>query len=135
MSNTQKAIICDLDGTLALLGRDPYDATDAHLDTLNSPVAKVLSLYNGKIVLVSGRESKYRPQTEKWLDTHGIRYDALFMRKTGDYRKDFVIKKEIYEQEIKGKYEIEFVLDDRDQVVKMWREIGLTCFQVAYGNF
>lgn len=134
MRDIQKAIICDLDGTLAVLGRDPYDATNAHLDTLNLPVAKVLSLYDGKIILVSGRESKYRAQTEKWLATHNICYDALFMRKTRDYRKDFVIKKEIYDQEIKGKYEIEFVLDDRDQVVKMWREMGLSCFQV-YGNF
>ncbi len=27
------------------------------------------------------------------------------------------------------------VFDDRDKVVKMWRENGLSCLQVAEGNF
>ena len=57
------------------------------------------------------------------------------MRKNGDFRKDFIIKKEIYEKFIKPKYEVLFVLEDRDQAVKMWREEGLTCLQVAPGNF
>ena len=59
----------------------------------------------------------------------------LHMRKTGDSRKDCIVKKEIFDAEIKDKYYIEFILDDRDQVVKMWRSMGLTCLQVADGNF
>ncbi|MCP4761189.1 MAG: polynucleotide kinase, partial [archaeon] len=45
----------------------------------------------------------------------------LFMRKTGDKRCDSVIKKEIYD-EIKKSYEIEFVLDDRKRVKRMFVE-------------
>jgi hypothetical protein len=131
----QKAIICDLDGTLALLNRDPYDASQCELDTLNVPVAKILRLYDGSVILVSGREDKYKPQTVKWLDTHEVSYDQLYMRKSGDFRKDFIVKKEIYDQYIKDNYDVEWVFDDRDQVVKLWREMGLTCFQVAYGDF
>ena len=61
------------------------------------------------------------------------------MRITGDGRNDTIVKKELYEENIKGNYEILFVLDDRNSekypVVGMWRELGLTCFQVADGNF
>lgn len=138
------AIICDLDGTLALLGnRSPYDASSCENDTLNYPIANILEVYahqtlhDIKLILVSGREEKYRKPTEAWLKKHNItHYEALYMRQTGDKRKDTIIKKELYKKHIEGAYEILFVLDDRDQVVNMWRQdLGLTCLQVAYGNF
>ena len=140
----KQAILCDLDGTLALIDhRSPYDASTAEEDTLNHPIGNIIEVYTHQklydiaIIFVSGREDKYRPQTEKWLQKHNItNYEALYMRKSGDFRKDTVIKKEIYEQHIAGKYEVLFVLDDRDQVVRMWRkELGLTCLQVEYGDF
>jgi hypothetical protein len=65
-----------------------------------------------------------------------IPYHALFMRSTGDIRKDSVVKKELFEANVKGKYFINFVLDDRDQVIDLWRlELGLPCLQVNYGDF
>ncbi|HSH55465.1 MAG TPA: hypothetical protein VK983_01405 [Candidatus Limnocylindrales bacterium] len=139
----QKAIICDLDGTLALIEhRSPYDASTAMDDELNLPVANVIAVYANqdyvlvRLILLTGREEKYRGVTERWLEKHDIvHYDALYMRKTGDRCKDFVYKKEIYERHIQEKYDVLFVLEDRDQVVSMWREPGLTCFQVAYGDF
>jgi hypothetical protein len=138
-----RAIICDLDGTLALIGhRSPYDTAKALDDALNEPVANVIEVYahqdkfDIRLILVSGREDRHRRTTEDWLEKHDItHYEALYMRPSGDRRKDFVVKHEIYERHIKGKYDVLFVLDDRDQVVKMWRELGLTCFQVEYGNF
>ena len=57
------------------------------------------------------------------------------MRPEGNNEKDSIIKKRIYEDHIKGKFNVEFVLDDRNQVVEMWRELGLTCLQVAEGDF
>jgi hypothetical protein len=57
------------------------------------------------------------------------------MRKYGDFRQDSIVKQEIYEQLIAPDYDILCVLDDRQQVVDMWREIGLTCLQVAPGDF
>lgn len=135
-----KAIICDLDGTLALMdNRNPFDASHADEDQLNESVASTLRLFskNGyQILLVSGREDKFKEPTIKFLEKHGINYDRLLMRKSKDYRKDSIVKREIYEGTIKGKYYVEFVLDDRDQVVDMWRqELGLSCFQVNYGGF
>jgi len=140
--NLPKAILCDIDGTLAILGeRNRYDPSSGE-DLLNYPIANILSVYTKQtvfpvvLILISGREEKYRDLTEKWLKKHGItHYQDFYMRKTNDFRKDFVIKKEIYEKFIKNKYAVLFVLEDRDQVVKMWRDEGLTCLQVAYGNF
>ncbi len=135
-----KAIMCDLDGTLALLnGRSPYDATLCDKDLLNVPVANTLKNYaqlGYAIILLSGRKDSSRDKTEAWLEQHNIPYNTLLMRSADDNRKDAIVKKEIFDANILGKYYIEFVLDDRDQVVDMWRqELGLPCFQVYYGNF
>jgi acid phosphatase class B len=98
----------------------------------------ILQMYRARgyvILLVTGRPEEYRRQTEQWLQDHEVEYDQLLMREAGDFRQDFVIKQELYQQVIKDSYNIFFVLDDRDQVVKMWRSQGLTCLQVAEGNF
>lgn len=134
------AIICDLDGTLALMnGRNPFDASRCEQDLLNEPVAHLLKSYadlGTKIILLSGRTDNYKAHTTRWLDKHDIRYEKLLLRSYGDKRKDAIVKKEIVDNEIKGKYFIRFVLDDRNQVVDMWRnDIGYACFQVNYGDF
>lgn len=133
-----QAIICDLDGTLALLnGRNPYDAAQCEQDRVNRPVADILRRYEKtlSILLVSGRKELHREQTKRWLAAHDISYSELWMRRTDDNRKDALIKREIYDEQIAGKYSILFVLDDRDQVVDFWRSLGLTCLQVAEGDF
>lgn len=135
-----KAIICDLDGTLALMnGRNPFEASHCDTDKLNTPVANILKTFAQEgyhILLVSGRENKFRDPTITFLTKHTIPYHQLWMRESKDFRKDAIVKREIFEREIKNKYFIEFVLDDRDQVVELWRkELKLPCFQVNYGDF
>jgi predicted kinase len=129
-------VLCDLDGTIALIGdRSPYDAAKCELDLVNEPVRSILQNSGKAIVFVSGREDKFKPQTLAWLAKHNISFDGLYMRQSGDSRKDNIVKKEIYDEFILDKYNVAFVLDDRDQVVKVWRDLGLTCLQVDYGNF
>jgi predicted kinase len=135
-----KAIICDLDGTLCLMnGRSPFDASTCDQDLPNMPVLNMVKQYHAlgyAIILASGREDLYMSQTKTWLDNHGVKYDMLLMRKSGDFRKDAIIKREIFEQHIEGKYFVELVLDDRNQVVELWRkDLQLPCFQVFYGDF
>lgn len=142
MKTKPKAIICDLDGTLALLnGRHPFDASTCDQDLLNEPVADIIRVYSNsffgtRIIFCSGREERFREPTERFIGEHlpTTEYD-LFMRPTGDYRKDSIIKKEILDRDILPNYEVLFVLDDRNQVVDMWRGEGLTCLQVAPGDF
>jgi len=135
----EPAILCDLDGTLALMVcRGPYDTAKCESDELCEPVAHILATYHKagfRILLISGREDRFRPHTRRWLARHGVQYDRLFMRRTKDYRKDAVIKREIYDSQIRDRYDVLFVLDDRNQVVQMWRELGLKCLQVADGDF
>lgn len=138
-----KYVICDLDGTLALLnGRDPYDQARCAGDLVNVPVQWLLGamLPSVRVILMSGRWDTYRELTQTWLEEQGISYNALYMRKEGDTRKDPVIKEDLFNQFLVDfnakKEDVLFVLDDRNQVVDFWRKtLGLTCFQVNYGDF
>ena len=136
----QRAIICNLDGTLALLGRrSPYDYAKVDRDRRNEPVALVVRAMSSRgfaILLFTGREASCEAKTRAWLAAHDIPCSALAMRAVGDRRKDALVKRELYQTVVEGMYRVAFVLDDRDQVVDMWRkELRLPCFQVAYGNF
>ena len=107
--------------------------------TSNIPVVKTVRYFfeNGyKIIFCSGREDKYEQVTRDFIEKHSpdIEY-LLFMRKTGDNRGDDIVKEEIFMNEIKDKFYIEIVMDDREKVIKRWRELGLIVFQVAPGDF
>ncbi len=139
--NLPKAIISDLDGTLALFEhhRGPYDATNCDNDLPYVPVVESVKAFyklGYKVLFCSGREDKYKEPTIKFIEKYlpGLEYQ-LFMRKSGDMRKDSIIKEEIYRNNIEGKYYISHIYDDRVQVVSLWRSLGLTCFQVAPGEF
>jgi predicted kinase len=139
--NLDKAIISDLDGTLAIMGnRSPYDASNCHLvDQPNEHVIETINLYKNagyKIIFCSGRMEKDRAATIKFIDGcfDNLQYE-LFMRSDGDFSKDSIVKEKIYNEKIKNKYNIRLILDDRSQVVEQWRKLGLICFQVASGNF
>lgn len=139
------AAICDLDGTAALFEgmRNPYDCSTCENDRVNESIRDILiAMYSRfvQILYVSGRDEKFREKTEGWLEANKFPFDhhngqSLFMRPEGDKRKDFIVKLELFNNNIRGKWDVKFVLDDRDQVVKMWRELGLCCLQVNYGNF
>ena len=137
-----KCIICDIDGTLALInGRHVYDNKEVYKDKLNYQVARIVYFYKNiigtDVVFMSGRMESSRDVTEEWLKSKQLWFDnqKLYMRKLNDYRDDAIVKKELYEEHIKEKYFVEFVLDDRNRVVSMWRTEGLLCLQVYYGDF
>lgn len=134
------AVICDLDGTLCdLNGRDPYDPTTCDQDLPVRPVLDALEGFFGQgkaIVFVSGREDRFREPTMAFLTRHVKFPFELHMRTTKDNRPDPVIKREIFEQEIKNKFRVVVVLDDRPRVVRMWRhDLGLCVFQLNDKEF
>jgi predicted kinase len=135
-----KAIICDLDGTLSLVNnRSPFEGSKCEQDLPNIPIVNLVKNYKSlgfKILLLSGRDGRYQPETERWLEKYNVEYDALWMRNAKDNRKDSIIKEELFVNNIENKYYIEFILDDRNQVVDLWRQkLKLPCLQVFYGNF
>lgn len=130
--------IFDIDGTLALMkDRSPFDWKRVGEDRVNSDVRDTLLKLkqSAQIIILSGRDSVCRPETEQWLTDNLIPFNGLLMRAEGDSRKDSIIKRELYENHIAGKYNVLGVFDDRNQVVALWRSLGLTCYQVAEGNF
>ncbi len=141
----QHCIIVDIDGTLALnnSGRSPYDWKQVGRDNINKNIYTLLSYIktsssnhnNVSIIIFSGRDSSCELETRRWLDNNKIYYDFLYMRNQDDTRRDSVIKRELFEKYIKDKYYVDFILDDRNQVVELWRSMGLTCLQVNYGDF
>lgn len=138
------AIICDLDGCLCIhQNRSPFEYDKCDTDLVNNTVLEIiLDSFKKKreVIFLSGREDSCREKTLQWLQKnvdiiYGTLLPNLYMRKTGDQRKDCIIKKEIFDEYIKDKYYVEFILDDRNQVVDMWRNMGLICLQVADGDF
>jgi hypothetical protein len=135
----KQAIIVDIDSTLALLGdRSPYNYDEVGYDKLNEIVYRMVMKYKRDgyhILLVTGRPITCADATVSWLGMNHVPYDMLIMRPEGDKQPDTSLKLRAYNQYIKGRYDVEFVLEDRTRVVKMWRENGLVCLQVCNGDY
>ena len=141
------AILIDLDGTLAnishrrekfLKNNDWGDFNSKiNADSLNYWCREIIDKFKSsyKIIIVTGRKRHLEKETLGWLKNNGVFYDDIYFRETKDYRKDYIIKKEIYERDILKKYNVLFVVDDRESVVKMWRGRGLVCLQCDFGEF
>lgn len=139
---TPRAIVVDIDGTVALHGgRNPYDTSRYSEDAPYAAVIEQVRLAAAagyRVLFTSGREAAFRDVTATWLGAHvvvpGMAWD-LFMRPTGDRRNDAVVKLELFDRHIRDEYDVRFVYDDRDRVVAAWRAIGLAVMQVAPGAF
>lgn len=138
---TPRGVLVDLDGTLALHSghRNPYDWRRAHRDVPNAAVVAVVrALHRDGIAVVymTGRPEAARDITERWIERHVGVAGPLFLRADGDQRQDAIVKRELFDAHVADRYVVIAVLDDRQQVVDMWRnELGLACFQVAPGDF
>jgi predicted kinase len=149
-----KCILVDIDGTMALntSGRDWFDWKRVGDDTPNDRVVELvrwLDDYSGfryerdgddfEIIFMSGRDEVCRPGTTLWLRDVGFGAHKLYMRPSlpdgVQQPADHIVKLALFDEHIRHQYDVQFVLDDRDQVVEMWRSLGLTCLQVAPGAF
>jgi hypothetical protein len=155
--------IIDIDGTVAniehrlhYIEKSPKD-WDAFFkacvyDKPIEPMFKMLhhldlgKALNTKFIYVTGRPERSREDTMIWLTKpHNLGTDGsywnlpypkiLYMRQEGDYREDCLVKKEILQRIREDGFEPILAFDDRTQVVKMWREEGIQCLQVADGNY
>lgn len=149
--------IFDLDGTLALIDHRINIIADSDdknrwerfyqlcdKDQPNLPVIQTmekLRIAGSDIWFFSGRSSEVRNKTVAWLAEHTSfmsweLIDILVMRDVSDYTPDDVLKKQWFDNMLHiDKQRLIAVFDDRDRVVKMWRNNGIPCFQVAQGDF
>ena len=130
-----KAIIFDIDGTLSnsegirnIYALEKVGEDDVHQEILDMLLGYEYLGYN--IIILSGRDDSCLEATTEWLHSNSIYADEILMRVTGDKRKDYTIKKELFDK-VAGWYNIRAVVDDRPQVCRMWRDIGLKVIQVG----
>lgn len=138
-----KAVIVDLDGTLADCGHREHHVTgssrnwDAFFagmgdDICVEPVAWLvgkLAAQDIRIILCSGRPDSHRDITIDWLARNGVPWDELNMRPAGDFRPDHLIKGLMLDAILADGNDVMFTIDDRSSVVRMWRDRGLVCLQ------
>jgi hypothetical protein len=156
-----KAVICDIDGTVAdhtgIRGHYEYEKVklDKPVWSVINVVKAVVSELNADLIFATGRPNteQCREDTTAWIMemlpyvSQKVAVSILFRPeflvddygeiRAGhrDFRPDDVVKEEIYDTLIEPYYDILAVFDDRNRVVDMWRRRGLTCFQVAPGDF
>ena len=150
--------IFDVDGTVSLVGerrRLLEDFDDSHRwqkfyarcgeDSPNPPVILVLRAIvqtGAEVWFWSGRSHDVRGITVEWLSTHTplMRHEVdrvLRVREPSDTRPDDVVKREWYAERtlIEDQNRLVCTFDDRNRIVQMWRDLGVTCMQVAHGDF
>lgn len=147
-----QAIIVDLDGTLCNLDnrlhhvRPPAGVKknwkgffdDLEHDIPHEGVATIVRKFEGsdvKVVFASGRPDDFARKTTAWLEKFGFPSRELYMRCRGDHREDFVAKEIILDFEILTRYTPLFFIDDRQQVIDLWRRRGFVALQCAKGDF
>lgn len=142
-ANLPHCIIVDMDATLCFntSGR-PFWGTEADYrvvdDTPNTPIVELVKHYknaSNNVIIITGRSDSSRTGTELWLKKYGVPYDKILMRKEGDMTKGEELKQMLYENEVKGTYYVDFVLEDSYKVVQMYRNLGLTVLQPNEGKF
>lgn len=142
----EECIIVDIDGTLAHIadGRSPYDASRAMNDSLDDAVSVITAMFYNhgyKVIILTGRNEEHRDVTVQWLEENNVEYDELYTRLNtdvddkGKQLEDSIVKERLFRTHVEPRFNVKFVLDDRNRVVNMWRRIGLKCLQVAEGNF
>ena len=143
---TLPCVIFDLDGTLfdhqhriPYLLKDPpdWEGCFAAMD-LDTPITAMHTLFRvfkagveqTVVVVLTGTPERFRGNVKDRLERHGLFADALIMRPDGDTREDADFKRAALDLMRKQNWEITMVFEDRDSVVKMWRDAGVLCLQV-----
>lgn len=151
-----RAIIVDRDGTLASVAyvapqtrdNDAWRIYNAALP-FDAPVPSVVAMVrdwkdanpDGVVIMVSGRAAGDHPRDfhrfhrmMDWIAKHDLPIDRVFMRRGGDTRLDSIVKREIYDNYIVNKFDVQFCIDDRPQVIEVWKSVGLKVVQVTDPN-
>lgn len=131
-----EAYIVDIDGTLAKMnGRGPFEWNKVDTDLVRNGVAETVRRLgtNSTIIVLSGRDGVCKELTEKWLNENEIPHNYFFMRAKNDMRSDDIVKEELYRQNIEGKFNVIAAIDDRPRVIRLWKRLGITVFDVGDG--
>lgn len=132
----QDAVIFDVDGTLASTQwRDPmvrgplkdwknYHAGMSKDSGIYSTIraARRAHARGEKVILLTLRPERYRPVIEKWMEEHQVPFDELYLRPEGDFRRGREVKRSIYKEQIKPRFNVRMAFDDFSEILSMWKE-------------
>jgi predicted kinase len=137
-ADAPKAILVDIDGTLAHMDgkRGPFEWGKVGGDSCDQVVKRIVDGFSSthNIIIMSGRDGSCYDLTKKWLDDNDVYYDRVLMRAAGDMRKDYIVKRELFETYVRSDYNVVAVIDDRAQVVREWHRLGLKVIAVGDQN-
>ena len=142
--NKPKAILFDMDGTLCnvssirhhLIPTDPNykgykDFNAFHEESVDCPAHdwvvedfKTAQALGFKVIVVTARSERYRPQTSWWLSEQGLVPDEHFHRADKDMRKDVEVKRDILER-IRKRYTVVRAYDDNPAIIELWESEGI----------
>jgi hypothetical protein len=136
--NKRNAVIVDVDGTLVDVSSVRHHVEGAkrdfdafHRASLDCPpftevIERIQELHAEgiEVIVVSGREDRFRRLTDFWLAMWHVPCDQLVMRSSGDRRADRAVKAEMFQQISQTSQVIE-AIDDRKELLDMWRELGV----------
>lgn len=142
------AVIFDIDGVLSDaasrqhfldFGRRDWDAFfDAcGDDPLVEEVARLLELLDPglRIVLLTGRPLRVRPQTLSWLAHNRIRWDLLVMRNRGDYAQVTRFKRAAVADLRAAGLELRLAFEDDPRNRDMFHDEGIPCIYIHSGYY
>ena len=143
-------IVCDIDGTIAKVHPDrlkyiqgekkDWDAFYG-MCGMDEPYTDIIRLISElslthEIYFCTGRTEKVRELTYMWINAHYKgKINGLLMRNEGDKRHDTISKPEMLKELDLTQDKVHFILEDRNSMVKKWRELGYRCLQVQEGDF
>lgn len=130
-----RAFMYDLDGTVYHMNdkRGPYDH-NVDVDDPDREIQNIVfALWSHGLtaIAMSGRKTATRETTIKCLERDAVPFNRLFMRADGDDRPDNIIKAELFDTHVRDNFDVQFVIDDRAQVVRMWKQMGLKVLNVS----
>lgn len=134
-------VIFDIDGTIAQMDgkRSPYEWKKVRGDSVEYSTKYIQDcltdcIESPQVIICTGRDGVALFETKRWLKDNYIDYDKIYIRDEGDSRADWVVKEEMW-RSIAEKHYIVGMFDDRLQVVRRARALGLKVFNVEYNNF
>jgi acid phosphatase class B len=147
-------IVVDIDGTIAKVSEERFAFLQQErkdwdkfyeMCFQDEPIQEIIDLvkmyynYGYYVVFCTSRRESIREITNEWLKLHFsqdlLTKSKLLMRPDKDHSKDYVLKPRLLKQHNIPLEDIKIILEDRNEMVKKYREMGLRVLQVADGDF
>ena len=126
-----KVGIFDIDGTLI--------KNEGDVETIVKPLRSLASItYHAedfKTVILTARAEEVREETIKVLENREVVFDELIMRSNEELSKpDYLYKKDKIEDLRDRGFNIDFAVEDRGRVAKMFEKENIKCLKMPEDN-